>query len=128
MHSDLSESTPDRRGMPGRRVYREASPTELIYIATRMIVVSRSSISGTIDKTQFEAAVGHPDGTVSLASRAAGSDRIRVCVGLDEEIPECLRADLRHSGRQHRIRGRVRHSCNDTGHLGRFRQKARGRY
>lgn len=43
----------------GRRVYREASPTELIYIATRMIVVSRSSISGTIGRAQFEAAVAH---------------------------------------------------------------------
>lgn len=57
MHNDLSQATPDGQGPAGRRVYREASPTELIYIATRMIVVSRSSLRGTIDRAQFEAAV-----------------------------------------------------------------------
>ncbi|WP_395665856.1 phthiocerol/phthiodiolone dimycocerosyl transferase family protein [Methylocella sp.] len=57
MHNDLREATPDGQGPAGRRVYREASPTELIYIATRMIVVSRSRISGTIGRAQFEAAV-----------------------------------------------------------------------
>lgn len=59
MHNDLSDATPDGRGLADRRVYREASPTELIYIVTRMIVVSRSSISGTIGRAQFEAAVAH---------------------------------------------------------------------
>ncbi|MFG1422869.1 phthiocerol/phthiodiolone dimycocerosyl transferase family protein [Roseixanthobacter liquoris] len=59
MHKDFSEATPDGQGPADRRVYREASPTELIYIATRMIVVSRSSICGTIDRAQFEAAVAH---------------------------------------------------------------------
>lgn len=57
MPNDLSEATPGGLGPAGRRVYREASPTELIYIATRMIVVSRSSISGPIGRAQFEAAV-----------------------------------------------------------------------
>lgn len=57
MPNDLSEATPGGLGPAGRRVYRQASPTELIYIATRMIVVSRSSISGTIGRAQFEAAV-----------------------------------------------------------------------
>ncbi|MBB6306694.1 phthiocerol/phthiodiolone dimycocerosyl transferase family protein [Xanthobacter tagetidis] len=59
MHNDLGEAKPDGPGPADRRVYREASPTELIYIATRMIVVSRSTISGTIGRAQFEAAVAH---------------------------------------------------------------------
>lgn len=59
MHKELSEATPDGQGPAGRRMYREASPTELIYIATRMIVVSRSSLSGAIGRAQFEAAVAH---------------------------------------------------------------------
>ena len=59
MHNDLSEATPAGQGTAGRSVYRAASPTELIYIATRMIVVSRSSITGTIVRAQFEAAVAH---------------------------------------------------------------------
>lgn len=59
MQNDVSEAMPHGENATGRRVYREASPTELIYIATRMIVVSRSSISGTIGRAQFEAAVAH---------------------------------------------------------------------
>lgn len=59
MHKELSEATPDGQGPAGRRMYREASPTELIYIATRMIVVSRSRLSGAIGRVQFEAAVAH---------------------------------------------------------------------
>ncbi len=59
MLDDLNEGT--SRGLIGRerRVYREASPTELIYIATRMIVVSRSTLSGMVGRAQFEAAVAH---------------------------------------------------------------------
>lgn len=56
MQTDLSESIQGRLRAAGR-VYREASPTEMIYIATRMIVVSRSSIAGTVSREQFEAAV-----------------------------------------------------------------------
>lgn len=59
MQNDPSEAKPHGQSPTGRRVYREASPTELIYIATRMIVVSRSSISGTVGREQFEAAVSH---------------------------------------------------------------------
>lgn len=40
-----------------RRVYREATPTEMIYIATKLIVVSRSSIVGAVSKEQFDTAV-----------------------------------------------------------------------
>jgi len=59
MLNDLNAGT--SQGPIGRegRVYREASPTELIYIATRMIVVSHSSLSGTVGRAQFEAAVAH---------------------------------------------------------------------
>jgi phthiocerol/phthiodiolone dimycocerosyl transferase-like enzyme len=42
-----------------RRIYREATPTELIYIATKLIVVSRSSIDGAVSRKQFDTAVGH---------------------------------------------------------------------
>lgn len=38
-------------------IYRKASPTELIYVATGMVVVSRSTISGKIGKPEFHAAV-----------------------------------------------------------------------
>ena len=42
-----------------RRVYRQASPTELIYISTGTTVVSRSRIAGAVRMEQFEAAVAH---------------------------------------------------------------------
>lgn len=41
------------------RLIRKASPTEMIYIATNTIVVSRSRIAGAVTRTQFEAAVAH---------------------------------------------------------------------
>jgi hypothetical protein len=42
-----------------RRVIRKASPTEMIYIATETIVVSRSRVIGAVIRTQFETAVAH---------------------------------------------------------------------
>lgn len=45
--------------MLARRLFRQASPTELIYIATGTIVVSRCSIAGCVSKEQFESAVAH---------------------------------------------------------------------
>jgi phthiocerol/phthiodiolone dimycocerosyl transferase-like enzyme len=45
--------------MATRRRYRRASPTELIYIATGTIVVSRSSIAGAVSREQFDTAVAH---------------------------------------------------------------------
>src|SRR5580698_1652732 len=41
------------------RLIRKSSPTEMIYIATNTIVVSRSRITGAVTRTQFEAAVAH---------------------------------------------------------------------
>jgi Phthiocerol/phthiodiolone dimycocerosyl transferase C-terminus len=43
--------------MVTRRIYRQASPTEMIYIATGTIVVSRSSIAGAVSREQFDRAV-----------------------------------------------------------------------
>ncbi len=43
--------------MATRRKFREASPTEMIYIATGMIVVSRSTIGGMVSREQFGRAV-----------------------------------------------------------------------
>lgn len=45
--------------MGTKRTFREASPTEMIYIATDMIVVSRSSIAGRVNREQFGKAIGH---------------------------------------------------------------------
>ncbi|MGE4047336.1 MAG: hypothetical protein AB7F35_20910 [Acetobacteraceae bacterium] len=42
-----------------KRIVREASPTEMIYIATDMIVVSRSTIAGRVSREQFAKAIGH---------------------------------------------------------------------
>lgn len=54
--SERARSSPFRAG---RRIYRQASPTELIYIKTGTTVVSRSSIAGAVSKAQFETAVTH---------------------------------------------------------------------
>lgn len=43
----------------GRRIIRQASPTELIYISTGTTVVSRSRLVGAIGRDQFETAVAH---------------------------------------------------------------------
>lgn len=43
--------------MVAGRIFRQASPTEMTYIATDTIVVSRSSIAGGVSREQFEAAV-----------------------------------------------------------------------
>ncbi|WP_109481250.1 hypothetical protein [Paraburkholderia sp. C35] len=40
-----------------RRIYRKASPTEMTYIRTRTLVVSRSSIEGTVSREQFDTAI-----------------------------------------------------------------------
>ncbi|MEJ0002887.1 MAG: hypothetical protein WDN30_03755 [Pararobbsia sp.] len=42
-----------------RRIYREASPTEMTYLATGTIVVSRSRIAGVVSEAQFRTAVAH---------------------------------------------------------------------
>ncbi|ALP66107.1 phthiocerol/phthiodiolone dimycocerosyl transferase family protein [Paraburkholderia caribensis] len=53
------EQTSLARVAPARRVYRQASPTELTYIETRTNVVSRSSIAGTVTRDQFDTAVSY---------------------------------------------------------------------
>jgi hypothetical protein len=57
MPDSNSERPSTCQGTVGRRVYRDASPTELIYVATHMVVVSRSSISGSVSRAQFERAL-----------------------------------------------------------------------
>jgi hypothetical protein len=42
----------------GRR-FRKASPTEMVYLATDTIVVSRSRIAGAVSRAQFEQAIHH---------------------------------------------------------------------
>jgi hypothetical protein len=44
---------------PARRIYRQASPTELTYIKTGTNVVSRSRIAGTVRRDQFDKAVAY---------------------------------------------------------------------
>ncbi len=43
--------------MAAGRIFRRASPTELIYVATHTIVVSRSTIAGAVSREQFDTAV-----------------------------------------------------------------------
>jgi hypothetical protein len=57
MQSLNCELTSQNRLRAARRIYRRASPTEMIYIQTHTNVVSRSSISGAVNREQFEAAV-----------------------------------------------------------------------
>lgn len=45
--------------MRTRRIFREASPTEMVYIATDMIVVSRSSIAGRVSSEHFGKAIAY---------------------------------------------------------------------
>ncbi|OUL79615.1 phthiocerol/phthiodiolone dimycocerosyl transferase family protein [Paraburkholderia hospita] len=53
------EQTSLVRVAPARRIYRQASPTELTYIETGTNVVSRSSIAGTVTRDQFDTAVAY---------------------------------------------------------------------
>jgi hypothetical protein len=53
-----------------RRIIREASPTELIYISTGTTVVSRSRIAGAVNRTQFETAVAHLEGRYGILRSA----------------------------------------------------------
>jgi hypothetical protein len=50
----------------GRRIFRPASPTEKIYIATGTIVVSRSSIAGALTREEFDTAVDHLEARYSI--------------------------------------------------------------
>jgi hypothetical protein len=55
---------------PNARIIRAAAPTELIYITTGTTVVSRSRITGTVDKNQFEKAVAHLEATYGILRAA----------------------------------------------------------
>lgn len=57
MNMKTNDTTSLTASATPERVYRKASPTELIYVATRMVVVSRGTISGKVDKSEFHAAV-----------------------------------------------------------------------
>ncbi len=45
--------------MASKRIFRQASPTEMVYVATGLIVVSRSSIAGTVSREEFGRAVAY---------------------------------------------------------------------
>lgn len=59
MQGIASEPASQKRLPTSRQVYRQASPTEMIYITTGLIVVSRSSIAGTVSRDQFDKAVAY---------------------------------------------------------------------
>lgn len=62
--------------LPGaRRIYRQASPTEMIYVETDMIVVSRSSIVGAISKEQFDTAVAHLEARYGILRSVIEDDK-----------------------------------------------------
>jgi hypothetical protein len=49
-----------------RRIYRAASPTEMIYIQTHTNVVSHSRIAGTVSRAQFDAALAWLEGRYGI--------------------------------------------------------------
>jgi hypothetical protein len=57
MQSLNCELATQSRPRATRRIYRRASPTEMIYIQTRTNVVSRSGIAGVVNRAQFDTAV-----------------------------------------------------------------------
>lgn len=57
MHKLSDEHAAEGRDSAARRIYRQASPTELIYIKTGTLVVSRSTITGAVSREQFDAAI-----------------------------------------------------------------------
>ncbi|MEI9978504.1 MAG: hypothetical protein WDN23_05790 [Edaphobacter sp.] len=59
MQNNSGEQTSQQQLHATRRIYRQASPTEMIYISTSTIVVSRSSIAGAVSREQFNTAVTH---------------------------------------------------------------------
>ncbi|QIO98554.1 phthiocerol/phthiodiolone dimycocerosyl transferase family protein [Bradyrhizobium symbiodeficiens] len=75
MQNIISGRTSKDQLKSAKRVYREASPTELIYIATKLIVVSRSSIAGTISREQFETAVAHLEARYGILRSAVEGGR-----------------------------------------------------
>jgi hypothetical protein len=59
----------------GRRIYRQASPTELIYIKTGTIVVSRSRIAGAVSRQQFRTAVTHLEARYGILRSAVENEQ-----------------------------------------------------
>jgi len=57
MQTPTRELTSQVQLLAQRRIYRRASPTEMTYIETGLIVVSRSRIAGTVSRAQFDRAV-----------------------------------------------------------------------
>lgn len=59
MQDAMNQRAPSGKPRASRHVHRAASPTEAIYIATGVTVVSRSSLAGAVDRAAFEAALTH---------------------------------------------------------------------
>lgn len=57
MQDLICEASSNGAVSAARRTWRKASPTEMAYIGTRMLVVSRSRIAGTVSRGQFERAI-----------------------------------------------------------------------
>ncbi|MDR7006218.1 hypothetical protein [Paraburkholderia strydomiana] len=57
MQDLICEASPNDSTGVTRRTFRKASPTEIVYVATRMLVVSRSSIAGRVSQAQSERAI-----------------------------------------------------------------------
>jgi hypothetical protein len=74
-----------------RRIFRAASPTEMIYIATGTIVVSRSSIAGAVRREQFEAAVQSLENRYSILRSAVEDgqfvERGKKCSPIETWVP-----------------------------------------
>lgn len=59
MQTPDCERTIEGQHRAAKRIYREASPTEQVYIRTDTIVVSRSSLAGAVSRTQFASAIAY---------------------------------------------------------------------
>jgi hypothetical protein len=57
------------------RCFRKASPTEMIYLATDTLVVSRSRIAGAVSRVQFERAIRHLEARYGVLRAAVRDGR-----------------------------------------------------
>jgi len=85
-----------------RRVFREASPTEAIYIATDTIVVSRSTIAGTVSRRQFEQAVAALEARYAILRAVVEDGRFVERVGARPVVDDWLAADSIEAGALYR--------------------------
>jgi hypothetical protein len=86
------------------RIYRPASPTEMTYLATGTVVVSRSRIAGTVSRAQFETAIAYLEARYGIlrsvvengqfVERADDSSAVRAWLSADAWSADAVYATL----------------------------------